>query len=142
MVHHHAIIHPVCITKKSKAQASILCQLRTGIARQNGYLSKINAVESGNVFIAIWELQGYTTFLFYCPFVGAFQSEHQGILATGTKDGMGGHVLFLVGGWSGPSKDGEKRDLEGSFNTKAVLGYILLTMRFSTQVASTTGKMR
>lgn len=90
-MHHHAIIHPVCITKKSKAQASILCQLRTGIARQNGYLSKINAVESGDVFIAIWELQGYW------------------ILATGTKDGMRGRVHFLVGGWSGPSKDGEKK---------------------------------
>lgn len=31
---------------KSKAQASVLCQLRRGIARLNGYLSKINAVDS------------------------------------------------------------------------------------------------
>ena len=51
---------------KSKAQASILCQLRTGIARLNGYLSKINAVESGMCSCNM-RAETIHQFLFYCP---------------------------------------------------------------------------
>lgn len=68
---HHT---PGLYNGKSKAQASILCQLRTRIAHLNGYLSRINVVE----FEMCACKTGAETahhFLFYCPLWVLFRSS-------------------------------------------------------------------
>ena len=99
---HHT---PSLYNGKSKAQASILCQLRTGIARLNGYLSKINAVES-EMCSCKTGVETVHHFLFYCPLWVRFRSSIRDI---GYKHNRWGDTSFFVGGWSGPSKDGEEQ---------------------------------
>ena len=57
---------PSLYNGKSKAQASILCQLRKRIARLNGYLSKINAIEF-EMCSCKTGVETIHHFLFYCP---------------------------------------------------------------------------
>lgn len=96
------ITHLVYTTENQKPKQ---CQLRTGIARLNGYLSKINAVDS-EMCSCKTGAETVHHFLFYCPLWIKFRSSIRDI---GYKHNRWGDTSFFVGGWSGPSKDGEEQ---------------------------------
>ena len=90
---------------KTKAQASVLCQLRTGIAHLNSYLTKIDTVNS-EICLCGTGAETVHHFLFYCPLWVEFRSN---IRTLGYRYNRWGDTSFFVGGWSGKSKDGEER---------------------------------
>ena len=85
---------------KSKYHASILCQLRTGICRLNRYLGTIGAADSTQCYCQ----RGAETvdhFLFRCLLWSEHRSEIRRLAGS-----RWGDTSYLLGGWSGPSKDG------------------------------------
>lgn len=123
---------------KCKAQASVSYQLRIGIARLNGYLSKINAVESGMCSCNMGaETVHY--FLFCCPVAGATQSEHQA-LGLQAQQIWGGDTLVFFSCWSMVwTKQRWRRKRPGSL-IRRQFGP-LLTMQLA-QVTTTADKKR
>lgn len=87
---------------KSKSQATILCQLRTGINRLNSYLSKIKAADSEECSCG----RGKETvdhLLFRCGKWSILREEHK---IKRLAKSRWGDTAFLLGGWSGERKDG------------------------------------
>lgn len=91
-----SIKHPRVTTRngKSKAQASVLCQLRTGIAPLNSYLAMINAVRS-EMCSCNTGVETIHHFLFYCRLWVEFRL---GIRDLGYKHNRWGDTSFFVGG--------------------------------------------
>lgn len=85
---------------RSKYQASISCQLRTGISRLNRYLGTIGAAASTE-FQCQRGVETVDHFLFRC----ALWSEHRREIR-GLAGPRWGDTSYLLGGWSGPVKDG------------------------------------
>lgn len=92
---------PSLYNGKSKAQASVLCQLRAGIARLKSYLAKINAVGSEMCSCNTGVLTVHH-FLFTARCGTSVRD-------LGYKHNRWGDTLFSVGGWPGRSKDGEEK---------------------------------
>ena len=90
---------------KSKAQASVLCQLRTGIAHLNSHLAKINAVRS-EMCSCNTGVETVHHFLFYCPLWVEFRRN---IRDLGYRHNRWEDTSFFVSGWSEKSKDGEEK---------------------------------
>ena len=89
---------------RSKQQAKILCQLRSGMNRLNKYLARINAIESEETMCG----KGTETidhFLFRCPRWGSLRGEIRRLAGR-----RWGDTSYLLGGWSGENKDGPLKD--------------------------------
>ena len=112
---------------KSKPHAGLLCQLRTGICRLNSYLSKIHAVESAECGCNTGK-ETVHHFLFCCPLWERARSRMKQLA---DRHNRWGDTSFLLGGWSGPGKDGD-------FNKwKPDLAMVAATINF----AATTGRL-
>ena len=88
------------VAEKPKHQAAILCQLRTGICRLNRYLGVIGAASSTQCKCE----KGVETvdhFLFRCPLWTEYRQEIRRLAGP-----RWGDTSYLLGGWSGPQKDG------------------------------------
>lgn len=74
-------------------QATILCQLRTGMSRLNSYLSKIKASDSALCECDKAEVETSAHYLFECPTWEAYRNELKGSEVQRWKD-----LPYFVGG--------------------------------------------
>jgi ribonuclease HI len=80
--------------KRSKGEAAVLAQLRTGKSRLNSSLVKIKAVDTDQCECV--ERETVQHFLFYCPRWEPMRSEFRR-----TAGQRWGDTSFVLGGWSG-----------------------------------------
>ena len=88
---------------RSRLEAGVLCQLRSGMCRLNGYLAKIGAVES-DICKCGRESESVDHFLFRCP---QWLEQRQTLFNLARKANRWGDLSFALGGWSNERKDGE-----------------------------------
>ena len=87
---------------RSKVEAGVLCKLRSGMCRFNGYLAKIRAVET-NICECGRESESVDHFLFRCP---QWLKQGQTIFNLARKANRWVDLSFALGGWSNERKDG------------------------------------
>ena len=100
---------------------------RTGICRLNSYLSKIQAVESAECECNTGR-ETVHHFLFCCPL---WDKARRRMKQLADKHNRWGDTSFLLGGWSGPLKDGDFS------KWKPDLAMVSATINF----AATTGRL-
>lgn len=109
---------------RSKLQAKILCQLRSGINRLNKYLARINAVESEECTCRKGT-ESVDHFLFRCPRWGSFRGEIRRLAGR-----RWGDTSYLLGGWSGEIKDGPLKDWKPTTEmVTATINFAIATKR-------------
>ena len=117
---------------KSKSHAGLLCQLRTGICRLNSYLSRIQATESAECGCNTGR-ETVHHFLFCCPL---WDKARLPMKQLADKHNRWGDTSFLLGGWSGPIKDGDfskwKPDLA---MVSATVNFAAITGRLGNEIA-------
>lgn len=87
---------------RSKAEAGVLCQLRSGMCRLNSYLAKIGVAES-DICECGRESESVDHFLFRCP---QWLEQRQSLFKLARKANRWGDLSFALGGWSSERKDG------------------------------------
>lgn len=108
----------------------MLCQLRSGMCRLNGYLAKIGAVET-DICECGRESETVDHFLFRCP---QWLEQRQTLFNLARKANRWGDLSLALGGLSNERKDGMLLDWKPSQEiVSATIKFAIATHRLSDQ---------
>ena len=113
---------------RSKVEAGVLCQLRSGMCRLNGYLAKIGAAE-WSMCECGRESESVDHFLFRCP---QWLEQRESLFKLARKANRWGDLSFALGGWSSERKDGSPQSWKPTQEmVSATIKFAMATNRLS-----------
>ena len=113
---------------RSKIEAGVLCQLRSGMCKLNGYLAKIGGVEP-DMCECGRQPESVDHFQFRCP---QWLEQRQTLFNHARKANRWGDLSFALGGWSNERKDGTLQSLKPTHEmVSATIKFAIATNRLN-----------